>query len=236
MATTTPVPAPAATAGARRAERLRRRPGDPRHWIVGGAIVLVALLVLVPLTYLLRDTFTGRSGLSFAAFSRAYGGDNQGGRMLVNSLVFSGGSAAVSLGLGTVLAYVQVRTDAPFKGLFFAASLVPLIVPAILYSAAWIFLGDPAIGLFNTLIFHPLFGHSPLNVFSVPGMIWVQGLHLAPIAFLLMVAAFRAMDPSLEESALMSGASRATVLRRVTVPLLRPALISAVLLMSVQSL
>jgi iron(III) transport system permease protein len=109
-------------------------------------------------------------------------------------------------------------------------------VPAILYSASWIFLGDPSIGLFNTLLFHPLTGHSPINVFSIWGMVWVQGLHLAPVAFLLMVAAFRAMDPSLEESASMSGAGRFTILRRITVPLLRPAIISSVLLMLVQSL
>jgi iron(III) transport system permease protein len=134
------------------------------------------------------------------------------------------------------LAYVQVRTDTPFKGLFFAASLVPLIVPGILYTASWIFLGDPGIGLINTLVFEPLLGHSPIDVFSIWGMIWVQGLHLAPVAFLLMVAAFRAMDPSMEESALMSGSNRRTVLRRVTVPMMRPAIISSVLLMFVQSL
>jgi iron(III) transport system permease protein len=67
-------------------------------------------------------------------------------------------------------------------------------------------------------------------------MIWVQGLHLAPVAFLLMVAAFRAMDPSLEESAAMSGAGRGTVLWRITLPLLRPAMVSSALLMFVQSL
>jgi iron(III) transport system permease protein len=113
---------------------------------------------------------------------------------------------------------------------------VPLIIPAILYSASWIFLADPGIGLINTLLLKPLFGSSPINVFSIWGMIWVQGLHLAPVAFLLMVAAFRAMDPSLEESAMMSGARWPTVLRRITVPLLRPAIVSAVLLMFVQSL
>ncbi len=95
---------------------------------------------------------------------------------------------------------------------------------------------DPSSGLLNSLVFKPLFGTSPINIYSVWGMIWVQGLHLAPVAFLLMVAAFRAMDPSLEESAAMSGANRLTVLRRVTVPLLRPAMISAALLMFVQSL
>jgi iron(III) transport system permease protein len=199
-------------------------------------VVVVGYLAVVPLWYLLHDTFTGSAGISFAAFERAYGGNSQSGEMLLNSVRFAVGSAALALVTGACLAYIQVRTDVPFKGLLFAASLVPLIVPGILYSAAWIFLGDPSIGLINTLVFKPLFGVTPINVFSVWGMVWVQGLHLAPVAFLLMVAAFRAMDPSLEESAAMSGASRLTVLKRITVPLLRPALISAALLMFVQSL
>ncbi|BCB90300.1 hypothetical protein Psuf_076130 [Phytohabitans suffuscus] len=67
-------------------------------------------------------------------------------------------------------------------------------------------------------------------------MIWVEGLHLSPIVFLLMVAAFRSMDPSLEESALMCGASRWQVFRKITAPLTRPAIIAAVLIMTVRSL
>ena len=219
-----------------RVASLVRRLATPQTALVGASVVVVGYLALVPLVYLFHDTFTGATGPSFAAFSRAYAPEQQAGSMLANSMVFAVGSAALALVLGTTLAYIQVRTDTPFKGLFFAASLVPLVVPAILYSAAWIFLGDPSIGLFNTLLFQPLTGHSPINVFSIWGMVWVQGLHLAPVAFLLMVAAFRAMDPSLEESASMSGAGRFTILRRITVPLLRPAIISSVLLMLVQSL
>lgn len=234
--TTTAVRSPDTRTGRSMIRRIADRWATPRTLLVGGAIVVVGYLALVPLVYLLRDTFTGSNGLSVAAFSRAYSADQQAGSMMRNSMLFAVGSAALALALGTTLAYVQVRTDAPFKGLFFAASLVPLIVPGILYTASWIFLADPGIGLVNTLFFKPLTGHSPVNVFSLWGMIWVQGLHLAPVAFLLMVAAFRAMDPSLEESALMSGARKLTVLRRITVPLLRPAIISSVLLMFVQSL
>ncbi|MFI6343970.1 ABC transporter permease [Streptomyces sp. NPDC050560] len=206
--------------------------------LVGGAVIVVGYLALVPLGYLIHDTFLSQdgTGISVDAFSRAYGGNSQAGSMMMNSLGFAFGAAALALILGTALAYIQVRTDTPFKGLFFAASLVPLIVPGILYATSWIFLGDPQSGIVNQLIFKPLFGSTPINIYSVWGMIWVQGLHLAPVAFLLMVAAFRAMDPSLEESAAMSGAGRMTVLRRVTVPLLRPAMISAALLMFVQSL
>lgn len=224
----------AGVSGARIGQGLRRLLSG-RTVIVAGCVIAVGFLAIVPLFYLVRDTFTGEQGFTLGAFGRAYGGDSQSAEMLRNSLLFAVGAAVLALVLGTALAYIQVRTDTPFKALFFAASLVPLIIPAILYAAAWIFLADPDIGLLNAVL-KPVFGHGLLNVFSLWGMMWVQGLHLAPIAFLLMVAAFRAMDPSLEESALMSGASRATVLRRITVPLLRPALVSAVLLMFVQSL
>ncbi|MBQ0825994.1 ABC transporter permease [Streptomyces tagetis] len=233
-----PAPRPGENKPVDRLLRLLRRPLSFQGLLVGVAVVVVGYLALVPLGYLVHDTFlgSGGSGVSLDAFARAYGGNSQAGQMLLNSLWFAVGSAALALTLGTALAYVQVRTDTPFKGLFFAASLVPLIVPGILYSTSWIFLGDPSTGLLNSLLFKPLFGSSPINIYSVWGMIWVQGLHLAPVTFLLMVAAFRAMDPSLEESAAMSGASRLTVLRRITVPLLRPAMISAALLMFVQSL
>lgn len=236
MTTSAPGQALLAAGGFRRVRASTRSLLTPRTLVVGGAVLVVGWLAVVPLYYLVVDTFSGPNGFTVDAFARAYGGDSQAGRMMVNSMIFAVGSAALALVLGTVLAYVQVRTDAPFKGLFFAASLVPLIIPAILYSAAWIFLGDPRIGLINTLFLKPVFGSGFFNVFSLYGMIIVQGLHLAPIAFLLMVAAFRAMDPSLEESALVSGARRHIVLRRITVPLLRPAIAAAVLLMFVQSL
>src|SRR5204863_5909269 len=71
---------------------------------------------------------------------------------------------------------------------------------------------------------------------SIPGMIVVEGFHLAPLVFLLMVASFRSMDPSLEESAIMSGASLRSVFFRVTLPLARPALYAAILIMVVRGL
>src|SRR6266536_1852129 len=220
----------------RRLAQVARELATPRTLLVGGALVIVGYLAVVPLVYLLHDTFTGPAGLSIGAFTRAYSASSQAGRMMLNSLEFAVGSGALALAIGTLLAYVQVRTDAPLKGLFFAASLVPLIIPGILYAAAWIFLADPRIGLINVVLFQPILGHGLFNTFSMWGMIWVQGLHLAPIAFLLMGAAFRSMDPALEEAALMAGAPRHLLLRRITMPLVRPAIVSAILLMFVQSL
>lgn len=206
-----------------------------RTLILGVACVVVAYLAIVPVYYLLWGTFFDASGLTFSGFVRGFTGLLDAGAMVRNSIEFAVGSAALSLVIGIALAYVQVRTDAPFKGLFFAASLVPIILPGILYTVAWIFLASPKIGMLNDLIITPVLGH-PLNIYSVPGMIWVQGLHLSPIAFLLMASALRNMDPSLEEAAMVCGASRRKLFRRVTMPLLRPALVAAILLVFLQSL
>ena len=206
----------------------------PKVLIVGVVGVVIAYLALVPLYYLIWGTFFDESGVTFSGFSRAYGNDRIF-ELIGNSLWFAVGSAVLSLSVGTSLAYLNVRTDVPFKALFFAASIIPLIIPGILYTIAWILLASPDIGLINTFL-EPLFGGAVFDVFTIWGMIWVEGLHLSPIVFLLMVAAFRSMDPSLEESALMSGATRGTVFRKITVPLVRPAIIASVLIMTVRSL
>ena len=214
----------------------RRFVPTPKVLILGVVAVVVAYLAIVPLWFLIQGTFLDSTTNAFTlgGFERAYTDDNAL-EMMRNSVWFAVGAAVLSLVVGTGLAFLNVRTDVPFKGLFFAASIIPLVIPGILYTVAWIFLASPDIGLVNYAL-EPIFGHAAVNIYTVWGMIWVEGLHLSPITFLFMVAAFRAQDPSLEESALMSGASRLTVIRRITVPLLRPAIAASVLIMTVRSL
>jgi iron(III) transport system permease protein len=214
--------------------RRRRWWPTPKLLITAAVVLVIGYLAIVPLYYLIWGTFFDENGLTLGGFARAYG-DERIGSLIGNSLWFAVGAALLSLIVGTSLAYLQVRTDVPFKALFFAASIIPLIIPGILYTIAWIFLASPDIGLINKVL-EPIFGPASVDVFTVWGMIWVEGLHLSPIVFLLMVAAFRSMDPSLEESALMCGASRSQVFRRVTVPLIRPAIGAAVLIMTVRGL
>jgi iron(III) transport system permease protein len=227
--------APTGPTGSPSAAASRRGlPLSPKFFIVAGVAAAIGYLALVPLGYLLWGTFFNAEGFDLGGFERAYGSGRMG-ELWGNSLAFAGGAAVLSLTVGTTLAYLNVRTAVPFKALFFAASIVPLIVPGILYTVSWIFLASPQIGLLNTAL-EPIFGDAPFNIFSIWGMIWVEGLHSSPIVFLLMVAAFRSMDPSLEESALMSGATRLQALRRVTLPLVRPALLSSVLVILITSL
>src|SRR6478752_5630598 len=238
MTTATPTrpatPRPAVDPAPWDAPRWRRFLPTPKFLTLGVVSLVIAYLAIVPLYYLFCGTFFDASGFTFSGFARAYGNDQTAG-LIWNSLLFAVGAAAVSLVFGTGLAYLNVRTDVPFKALFFAASIIPLVIPGILYTIAWILLGSPDIGLINHYL-QPIFGRAVIDVFSIWGMIWVEGLQLSPIVFLLMVASFRSMDPSLEESAFMSGASRWTVFRKVTVPLTRPAIVAAILIMVVRSL
>jgi iron(III) transport system permease protein len=221
--------------GSTAASRPRRKLQlSPKFFIVAGVIAAVGYLALVPLVYLLWGTFFDATGFDLGGFERAYGSGRMG-ELFGNSLAFAGGAALLSLTVGTTLAYLNVRTAVPFKALFFAASIVPLIVPGILYTVSWIFLASPQIGLLNEAT-NAVLGVRPFDIFTIWGMIWVDGLHSSPIVFLLMVAAFRSMDPSLEESALMSGASRMQTLRKVTLPLVKPALLGAVLVILITSL
>src|SRR5229473_1201530 len=205
------------------------RAGFDFKWLVIGACVLLTLyLAVLPLGFLLwQSFFTPQTAakaavLTLGNYRQAYGSPDTW-ILFWNSLRFAIGAASLAFCIGTLLAWMNERTNTPFKALFFALSLIPLIIPGILFTVAWILLGSPKIGLIN-LVLQRLFDTDAVfvNVYSLWGMVWVDGLHYSPVAFLLMTAAFRAMDPSLEESAIMSGASILQVAARVTLPLALP--------------
>jgi iron(III) transport system permease protein len=206
------------------------------------ATVLVAWLVLVPLFFMLwqsalsPETATSAARFTLDNYRTAYASADTA-RLLANSLQFALGSAALAFSFGALLAWINERTDTPFKMLFFALALVPLIIPGILFTVSWIFLGSPKIGIINLALQH-VFGTDAvfINVYSIPGMIWVDGLHYSPVAFLLMTAAFRSMDPALEESAMMSGATVPQTMWRVTIRLASPATAAALLILFVRAL
>jgi iron(III) transport system permease protein len=208
--------------------------------VIGAAVAATAWLVAVPLAFLLGQSFAtpeaaGRpAAFTLANYAAAYGAASRD--VIVNSLVYAGGSSALALAVGTALAWINERTNAPGKSLLFAASLLPLIVPSALFVVSWTVIASPRVGLVNAL-WRRLGGDLPLvDIYSLAGMIWVDGLHDAPVAFLMMSAAFRAMDPALEEAALASGASIRQVLRRVTLPLAAPALLALAALLFVRAL
>src|SRR6266705_689447 len=215
---------------------------DAKWVMIGVPVALVVWLALVPLAFLLWQSFLTPQTATLPAqytlenFRSAYlSSDNA--RLFFNSLQFATGAAVLSLVVGTGLAWMNERTNTPFKTLFFALAIIPLVIPGILFTVSWIMLASPKIGLVN-LALQKLFDTDAVfvNVYTMAGMIWVDGLHYSPMAFLLMTAAFRSMDPALEEQAAMSGASVPQIARRITLQLAWPAAVGAMLILFVRSI
>jgi iron(III) transport system permease protein len=215
---------------------------DPKWLIIGVCVAVTVYLGIVPLGFLLwQSFFTPHTAAKAAEFTlgnyrEAYG-SAETWVLFWNSVKFASGTAVLAFLLGTLLAWMNERTNTPFKALFFALSLIPLVIPGILFTVSWILLGSPKIGLIN-LALQTVFDTDAvfINVYSLWGMIWVDALHYSPMAFLLMTAAFRAMDPALEESAVMSGASVRQVVTRVTLPLVWPAIFATLLILFVRAI
>ena len=212
-------------------------------WIVIGLCVAFTMYIaVVPLGFLLwQSFFTPQTATKDAVFTlgnyiTAYTNPDTL-RLFLNSVQFAFGTATFAFLIGTTLAWINERTNTPFKSLFFALALIPLVIPGILFTISWILLASPKIGIINlTLMYWFNLSTAPFNIYSMAGMIWVDGLHYSPAAFLLMTAAFRAMDPSLEESAMMSGANVFQVLWRVTLKLVWPAIFATLLILFVKAI
>src|SRR5436309_3494507 len=215
---------------------------DSKWVLIGVPVALTAWLALVPLVFLVWQSFlTPQTAAKPAEFTlenfRTAYFSAETFRLFFNSVQYASGTAVFALCLGTALAWMNERTNTPFKRLFFALSIIPLVIPGILFTVAWIMLGSPKIGILN-LTLQTLFDTDAvfINVYTMAGMIWVDGLHYSPMAFLLMTAAFRSMDPALEESAMMCGASVLQVARRITFKLAWPAALGSLLILFVRSL
>lgn len=157
--------------------------------------------------------------------------------VLWNTLVFVLGSTLLATLLALVLAYLNTRTDIPFKFIFGVLAIVPMMIPHLLFSVAWALLLNPSNGLVNRALVDLLGLQGPLlNIYSLPGMIFVEGLLNMPIAYLIIAPAMASFDVSLEESSRVCGSSPWRTLLRITLPVLRPAILAAFVLGVVRAL
>ena len=204
-------------------------------------VAVAVWLVLVPLSALLYNAFTedtgfGPGGFSLDNFVEAYSSWHILG-LLRNSVIFAVGTALTTFVMGALVAWVVERTDAPGGSLFHTLSLLSFAMPGLLIAMAWIFVFSPNIGWGNAVL-KAAFGLSeaPVNIYSMVGMTWALSSHYFPLAYLVLGPALRALDLRMEEAALMAGGSYPQVFARVTLPLLRPAILSALLLLFVMGM
>ena len=226
-----------AGAAVSRAVRLATLP----NILLVACVVVAVWLVFVPLSALLYNAFTEDTGFGPGAFSldnfiEAYSSWHIL-RLFGNSLVFALGTAVTTFVMGALVAWVVERTDAPGATLFHTLSLLSFAVPGLLMAMAWIFVFSPNIGWGNAVLMSAFgLGEPPVNIYSMGGMTWALSSHYFPLAYLALGPALRVLDVRMEEAGLMSGGNYPQVFSRVTLPLLRPAILSALLLLFVMGM
>ncbi|SKA27595.1 iron(III) transport system permease protein [Enhydrobacter aerosaccus] len=151
--------------------------------------------------------------------------------VLANTVGISLVKTVLSIALAILLAWIIARTDTPGRGLLEVLITLPFFIPPILTATAWAMLGNAQVGTIN-LFWRWLTGSDGtlVDVYSYGGVIWHMMQYSTPFIFLFVVDAFRAMDPSLEESSRMSGATRWQTFWRITFVLMLPVTTSAFIL------
>ncbi len=214
---------------------------DPQLSIVLFVGVVIAYLSLSPTLMLFYGSFRSKplgvpGDFTLAHYISAYA-DPLTYQLLFNSFIFAGGSALLATALAATLAWISIRTNAPGRRLFELISIVPNIFPPVMLAVSWTVLLSPRTGLINRL-FMQIFdlSEAPLNLYSLWGMIYVEALITVPLAFLMVSASLYSMDPALEESARVAGSSNAQIAWRITLPIVRPALLASAMLNFVRAI
>jgi iron(III) transport system permease protein len=206
---------------------------DPWAIAMIGVVGFLSLIILsVPVIVIILSLREGRPVDPESAYSlmhfRDVFSDPVAYRALLNTFGFSAVTLLVAFVFGLPAAWLAERTDLPGKPVLYTLMTLGILLPGFATAMGWLFLLHPRIGLLNTFLTRVVgLSEAPFNVASIVGMGWVQGLSLAPIAFIMTAAVLRAIDPALEESAQMSGAGFHQIIRRVTLRLAFPGILAA---------
>ncbi len=230
----------------RRKNRLKSALINPYNIITLIAVLLLVYLIVVPLIEMIRTTFTvaradlrrmkGASvgeatlyyweRLLFSDVSR-----NLFWLPLKNSLVIAFSTSAISISLGAMIAWLMVRTDLPYKKFFSLAVIIPYMLPSWCKSMAWlaVFRNDTIGGAAGFLSYLGIQSPDWL-AYGPVAIIIVLSIHYYAYAYLLVSAALRSVNSELEEMGEIVGAGKSLILRKITFPLILPALLSSLIL------
>ena len=196
-------------------------------------IVFLTLFILYPLAILLVDSFVSGDGFTLDVFKRVLAMPNFR-KAITNTLKvgFLVGilSAAIGLLFAYVEEYVKLKTKV-LEGLFKVISLLPVVSPPFVLSLSMIMLFGKA-GIITRYLLH-IYEN---NVYGFWGIAIVQTLTFFPVCYMMMKGLLKNIDPSLEEAARDMGASRFTVFKTVTLPLILPGLGNAFLVTFIESI
>jgi iron(III) transport system permease protein len=218
---------PAAVWTARRAQSL-----SAEAVVTAGLAIIVSVLVLLPLVMVVFGAARESGGFSLRPLLTVLGSTT----IIVNTLMMGIGATLLSVGAGAAFALMLARIRTPGRATLSRLVTLPLYITPLLTAIAWSWLGSPRGGLINLFARQALGIDSLINLHTPGGVVFVAALSYVPLPFLLIGAALRGMDPALEESARVHGASAFAALRRVTLPLMLPAMLGSALLVFVQAI
>ncbi len=200
------------------------------------SIAILVVVVAVPVFMILYNSFTVNGKFNVSDIIKILSQPDTY-MALRNSLIIALGVTGLGTFLGVLFSYLVVRTDLPFKGLMKLLFIVPFMLPSFIGAIAWKVLLSPRGGYINRIFMNAFNTNRPLfNIYSVAGIIIVETMYLFPFVFMQVSAALERMDPTLEESARISGVSLGTITRKITFPLIMPSIVAGALLIALYSL
>ena len=203
-------------------------------------IAFLGLLVVPPtLSVVFRSfvttTITGLAGAPTLANYATFFAQSDLLRLLANTSLFALGTTVFASAVGGMLAWIVMRTNAPWRNLGYASVLLSLAIPYVLYTVAWLLLLGPRGPLNAALMSVFRLAEPPIDPNSLWAMSLVEGLVWSPLAFLLLASVLSTVDASMEEVAQVSGARGWPVMRDITLPLVAPAIAGVVVLVFVRA-
>lgn len=200
------------------------------------SIAILVIVVAVPVLLILFNAFWVDGEFNIKDVYKTVS-EPQTYQALKNSLIIASMTTIGSTIVGTFFAWLVTRTDLPYKGFMKGMFLVPFMLPSFIGALAWKMLLSPNAGFINTF-FATHFGmQGPIfNIYSYLGISLVEVMYLFPFVFIQVCGALERMDPTLEESARISGAGLFTITRKITIPLVMPSILSGALLIMLYSM
>lgn len=215
--------------------------GEPAGILSLVLMIVLVLLVVPPILILIQLSLThiaadGTWGAYTLDNYRALFSGAEFFGILWSTVVFAAFATVISLLFGGILAWLVERTNTPFKRLAYLTAIVSLGTPYVLYVMAWLFLFGRA-GPINQF-YQWLSGSSTvlLNVYSLWGMMLIEGFLWSPLVFLLMSATFRMSNAEMEEAARMNGASVWDTIWHVSLKLARPAILALAMFVFIRNI
>ena len=204
-----------------------------RALFAGILIPLLAVLILVPVGFMfmgallsgsLADPESRLTLVKVVAVYTTWPYLGSLGSTLAIALTVS----AVATAGGVAMAWLVSRTDLPARPTMETCIIAPLFLSPFVGAIAWLVLGSPKAGLLN-VVARAWFGTTApvVNVATPTGIVLIMALYYLPYAYLTVSAALRNMDPAMEEAAYLNGSGVLATALKVTLPVVRPALISA---------